>query len=58
MVIDEYKLPCGATVFIHDDYMAAPGSEAELRAKEAQNRAAWEIMKNVQEGRQSVCRLA
>lgn len=45
MVIKTYKLPSGATVRIHDDYMAPRGSEQERRIIEEQNRLAYEIMR-------------
>lgn len=51
MIIKVIHLPGGATVCIHDDYIAEPGSEEERRVIEAQNRAAREIMKSVKEGR-------
>lgn len=43
-VIKTYKLPSGVTVRIHDDCMAAPGSDEERRVIEEQQRVAWEIM--------------
>ena len=48
MVIKTYTLPNGATVRIHDDYMAPEGSEEERRIIEEQNRLAWEIMRKAQ----------
>lgn len=47
MIVCEYKTPSGATVCIHDDYMAPRGSEQEKRIIEEQRRAAHEILMSV-----------
>ena len=44
MIIWEGKSPSGATVVIHDDYMAPMGSEQERRIIEEQRRVAHEIL--------------
>lgn len=44
MIIKTYKLPSGVTVNIHDDCMAASGSDEEKRIVEEQNRVAREIL--------------
>ena len=46
MIIKVIHLPSGATVHIHDDYIAKPGSEEERRIIEAQNRAAAECIRS------------
>lgn len=43
-VIATYTTSSGVLVRIHDDSMAAPGSEEERRIIEAQRRAAYEIL--------------
>lgn len=43
-IIKTYTLPSGATVYIADDCMAAPGSEDERRAIEVRNRAVYDIL--------------
>lgn len=44
MIVWEGKSPSGATVTIHDDYMAPRGSEQERRIIEEQRRVAHEIL--------------
>lgn len=44
MIVWEGKTPGGATVVIHDDYMAPRGSEQERRIAEQQRRVAHEIL--------------
>lgn len=44
MVIAEIKAKTGVIVRIHDDCMAAPGSEEEKRRIQEQRRAAYEIL--------------
>lgn len=43
-VVAEIRASNGALVRIHDDCMAAPGSEEEARRIEAQRRAAYDIL--------------
>lgn len=51
MVVKVYHLPNGATVRVHDDYIAPHGSEEERRTIAAQNRAASEILRRAKESR-------
>lgn len=44
MIVWQGKSPSGATVRIHDDYMAPKGSEQERRIIEEQCRVAYEIL--------------
>ena len=44
MIVATIRTAGGVTVRVHDDCMAAPGSEAERRAVENQRRAAHEIL--------------
>ena len=46
MVIREIKTASGATVRIHDDYIAPRGSEEEKRRIAAQNQMAYECLKS------------
>lgn len=53
MIIRTIITSNGATVRIHDDFMAAPGSEEERRVIEAQRRAAYNILRKEAEQRES-----
>ena len=44
MIVWQGKTPSGATVVIHDDYMAPRGSEQERRIIDEQHRVAHEIL--------------
>lgn len=51
MVIREIKTASGATVRIHDDYIAPRGSEEEKRRIDAQRMIASEILRRAKESR-------
>lgn len=51
MIVQTIKTASGATVRIHDDYIAPRGSEEERRRIAAQNMIASEILRRAKESR-------